>query len=149
MSRNAYVFVWGILPMVLTAILGGISPFWNGAPRSGSGEGLTPPLKPVLAHPPTTTIPCRLLGGSGGTASVLAGIAISGLNSGMSAAEMIEQFKALPPNERAEVAKFVVANDDSWVPDEFKEAMEDLEAGRLVDMEIVMSGAKPPPRPAK
>ena len=65
------------------------------------------------------------------------------------AAEIIEQFKALPPNERAEVAKFVVANDDSWVPDEFKEAMEDLEAGRLVDMEIVMSGAKPPPRPAK
>ena len=80
---------------------------------------------------------------------MLAGIAISGLTSGMSAAEMIEQFKALPPNERAEVAKFVVANDDSWVPDEFKEAMEDLEAGRLVDMEIVMSGAKPPPRPAK
>jgi hypothetical protein len=80
---------------------------------------------------------------------VLARIAISGVYSGMSAAEIIEQFKALPPNERAEVAKFVVANDDSWVPDEFKEAMEDLEAGRLVDMEIVMSGAKPPPRPAK
>ena len=80
---------------------------------------------------------------------MLADIAVPGLTSGMSAAEMIEQFKALPPNERAEVAKFVVANDDSWVPDEFKEAMEDLEAGRLVDMEIVMSGAKPPPRPAK
>ena len=80
---------------------------------------------------------------------MLAVIAISGLTSGMSAAENIEQFKALPPDERAEVAKFVVANDDSWVPDEFKEAMEDLEAGRLVDMEIVMSGAKPPPRPAK
>ena len=80
---------------------------------------------------------------------MLARIAIFGETSRMSAAEIIEQFKALPPDERAEVAKFVVANDDSWVPDEFKEAMEDLEAGRLVDMEIVMSGAKPPPRPAK
>jgi hypothetical protein len=67
----------------------------------------------------------------------------------MSAAEFIEQFKALPPNERAEVAKFVVANDDSWVPDEFKEAMEDFEAGRIFDMETAMSGAEPPPRPAE
>lgn len=67
----------------------------------------------------------------------------------MSAAEIIEQFKALPPNERAEVAKFVVQNDDSWVPEDFKKSMEDLEAGRVFDMETVMSGAKPPPRPAK
>jgi hypothetical protein len=74
---------------------------------------------------------------------------ISSLYSGMSAAEIIEQFKALPPNERAEVAKFVVANDDSWVPEDFKQSMEDLEAGRVFDMETVMSGAEPPPRPAK
>ena len=67
----------------------------------------------------------------------------------MSAAEIIEQIKSLSPAERAEVAKFVVENDDSWVPEEFKEAMEDLEAGRVFDMETVMSGAKPPPRPVK
>jgi len=67
----------------------------------------------------------------------------------MSAAEIIEQIKSLPPAERAEVARFLVANDDSWVPDEFKEAMEDLEAGRVFDMDTVMSGAEPPPRPAK
>lgn len=66
----------------------------------------------------------------------------------MSAAEIIEQFKALPPSERAEVAKYVVANDDSWVPEDFKRSMEDLEAGRVFDMETVMSGAQPPPRPA-
>jgi hypothetical protein len=64
----------------------------------------------------------------------------------MSAAEFIEQFKALRPEERAVVTKFVVENDDSWVPEDFKKGMEDLEAGRVVDMEIVMSGAKPPPR---
>ncbi len=80
---------------------------------------------------------------------MLAGIAISSLNSGMSAAEIIEQIKSLPPAERAEVAKFVVENDDSWVPESFKQGMADAEAGRVVDMEIVMSGAKPPPRRAE
>ena len=56
---------------------------------------------------------------------------------------------ALPPNERAEVARFVVANGDSWVPEEFKEGMADAAAGRFVDMEMVLSGAKPPPREAE
>ncbi|PYK91246.1 MAG: hypothetical protein DME40_07055 [Verrucomicrobia bacterium] len=48
----------------------------------------------------------------------------------MSAAELIEQFKALPPNERAQVAKFVVENDDSWIPESLREGMADAEAGR-------------------
>ena len=67
----------------------------------------------------------------------------------MSAAEVIEQFKALPANERAKVTKFVVENDDSWIPESFKQGMVDAEAGRFVDMEMVLSGAKPPPRAAK
>jgi hypothetical protein len=75
---------------------------------------------------------------------VLASIAISGLTSSMSAAEIIEQFKALPPEERAEVTKYVVEHDDSWIPEDFKQGMADAVAGRIVDMEIVMSGAKPP-----
>ncbi len=54
----------------------------------------------------------------------------------MSAHEVIEQFKHLPP----------VEHDDSWIPDEFKEAMKDAEAGRFVDMETVLSGAPPPSR---
>jgi hypothetical protein len=62
----------------------------------------------------------------------------------MSAAEIIEQFKALPPEERAEVTKYVVEHDDSWIPEDFKQGMADAVAGRIVDMEIVMSGAKPP-----
>ena len=53
----------------------------------------------------------------------------------MSAQEIIEQIKELSPAERAQVTKFVVETDDSWIPDEFKEAMKDSEAGRLVDME--------------
>lgn len=64
----------------------------------------------------------------------------------MSAQEIIEQIKALAPAERAEVTKFVLETDDSWVPESFKEGMADAEAGRFVDMDIVMSGAKPPAR---
>ena len=65
----------------------------------------------------------------------------------MSAQEIIEEFKALPPAERAQVTKFVVENDDSWIPDEFKEAMKDAEAARLVDMETALFETPPPPRP--
>ena len=64
----------------------------------------------------------------------------------MSAQEIIEEFKALPPKERAQVTKFVVEHDDSWIPKEFKQGMADAEAGRFVDMDMVLSGAKPPRR---
>jgi predicted transcriptional regulator len=67
----------------------------------------------------------------------------------MSATEIIEQFKALPASERAQVAKFVVENDDSWVPESFKQGMADAVAGRFADMETVLSGAKPPSRAAE
>ena len=67
----------------------------------------------------------------------------------MSAEQVIEEFKELPPAERAKVARFVVENDDSWIPEEFKQGMADAEAGDFVDMETVLSGAKPPPRRRK
>jgi predicted transcriptional regulator len=57
----------------------------------------------------------------------------------MSASELIEQFKALPAKERTEVAKFVVENDDSWIPESFKEGMADAEAGRLVDLDTALN----------
>lgn len=72
-----------------------------------------------------------------------------GILSPVSAQEIIEQIKALPANERAQVAKFVVENDDSWIPESFKEGMDDAEAGRFADMETVLSGAKPPSRSAE
>ena len=67
----------------------------------------------------------------------------------MSAAEIIEQFKTLPPEERAEVTKYVVEHDDSWIPAEFKEGMADAVAGRFVVMETVLNGAPPPPDKAE
>jgi predicted transcriptional regulator len=62
----------------------------------------------------------------------------------MSAHEIIEQIKSLPPLERAVVAKFIVEQDDSWIPDEFKEAMKDADEGRCVDMERALFETPPP-----
>ena len=64
----------------------------------------------------------------------------------MSATEIIEQFKGLPAKERAQVAKYVVEQDDSWIPESFKQGMADAGAGRFVDMETVLSGAPHPSR---
>ena len=61
----------------------------------------------------------------------------------MNAQEIIEQIKLLPPVERAAVAKFVVEQDDSWIPDEFKDAMKDAEEGRCVDMETALFKTSP------
>jgi hypothetical protein len=61
----------------------------------------------------------------------------------MSATEIIEQFKTLPASERAQVAKFVVENDDSWVPESFKQGMADAEAGRFVDLDTALNEPYP------
>ncbi len=61
----------------------------------------------------------------------------------MSATEIIEQFKGLPASERAQVAKYVVEHDDSWVPESFKQGMADAEAGRFVDMETALFKTPP------
>ena len=67
----------------------------------------------------------------------------------MSATEVIEQFKGLPASERAQVTKYIVEHDDSWIPESFKQGMADAGAGRFVDMETVLSGAPPPSRRRK
>jgi len=64
----------------------------------------------------------------------------------MTAQAVIKQFKALPPKQRAEVARFVVESDDSWIPESFKRGMADAKAGHYADMETVLSGAPPPSR---
>lgn len=61
----------------------------------------------------------------------------------MSAVEIIEQIKNLPLAERAQVARFIVEQDDSWIPDEFRQAMADANAGRLVEMESVLRETPP------
>ena len=61
----------------------------------------------------------------------------------MSAQQVIEEFKALPPAERALVTKFVVEHDDSWIPEEFKQGMADIAAGRVVDMDTALNESYP------
>ena len=61
----------------------------------------------------------------------------------MSAQDVIAEFKELPPAERAQVARFVVENDDSWIPEEFKEGMADIAAGRVVDLDTALSQPYP------
>jgi predicted transcriptional regulator len=61
----------------------------------------------------------------------------------MSAQEIIDQIKHLPPAERAQVTKFVVESDDSWVPESFKQGMEDIAAGRVVNMDTALNERYP------
>ena len=42
----------------------------------------------------------------------------------MSAVEVIEQIRALPEEERAKVVRFVIEHEESWIPSEVREAME-------------------------
>ena len=62
----------------------------------------------------------------------------------MSAVEVIEQIRALPEEERAKVARFVIEQDESWIPGELREAIDEAAQGKTVDMERVMAGEKPP-----
>jgi len=62
----------------------------------------------------------------------------------VSATEIIEQIKRLPEKERAQVTKFVVEHDDSWVPESFKEGMKAAAEGRFVDMETALFETPPP-----
>lgn len=61
----------------------------------------------------------------------------------MSAHEIISEIKRLPAAERAKIASFLLREDDSWIPDDFKAAMKDMEAGRLLDTEIAMDESIP------
>ena len=61
----------------------------------------------------------------------------------MSAQEIIEQIKVLPASERAQVAKYVLENDDSWIPESFKQGIADAEAGRFVDLDTALNEPYP------
>ena len=71
------------------------------------------------------------------------GSARSDYFSTMSAQEIIEQIKSLPPAERAEVTRFVLQEDDSWIPESFREGMTDIAAGRVVDLDAALNERYP------
>jgi hypothetical protein len=61
----------------------------------------------------------------------------------VSAEQVIKEFKELSPTDRARVARFVVENDDSWIPEEFKQGMADIAAGRVVDLDAALNEPYP------
>lgn len=64
----------------------------------------------------------------------------------MSGPEVLKEFRALPAEERRRVAEVILTDDDSWIPESFQQGMEDIAAGRVMDMEIVMR-KEPPSNP--
>ena len=42
------------------------------------------------------------------------------------------------------MAKFVVENEDSWIPESFQQGMADVQAGRLVDLDTAINEPYPP-----
>ena len=60
----------------------------------------------------------------------------------MSADQLIAEFKALPLDQRQQVAEAILG-DNSWIPESFREGMKDIEIGRTVSMDVALS-QKPP-----
>ena len=66
----------------------------------------------------------------------------------MTAQSIVAEIETLPAVERAKVIAYVgrvMEADDSWIPESFKQGMAEAAAGKLTDVETVLSGAKPPP----
>ncbi|MSU63760.1 MAG: hypothetical protein EXS31_15395 [Pedosphaera sp.] len=61
----------------------------------------------------------------------------------MSAQQLIKEFTELPPAERAQVVKFVLEHDDSWIPEEFRQGMDDIAAGRVVGLHTALNEPHP------
>jgi hypothetical protein len=57
----------------------------------------------------------------------------------MSAAELVQQIEALPEKERAEIIEQLHACAPKWIPESFREGMEDIVAGRTVDLDEALS----------
>ncbi len=56
----------------------------------------------------------------------------------MSVAEIIREIKALPQVERCKVIEELYELSGQDIPESFKEGMEDIRAGRVVDMETAL-----------
>ncbi len=58
--------------------------------------------------------------------------------------EVIEQIRSLSEEERAKVVAFVIELGKCWIPAEFRKAMAEAAQGKMVDLERVMAGERPP-----
>ena len=67
---------------------------------------------------------------------------------GMSTVQVLEEFRALPGEERRRVAEAILMEEDSWIPESFRAGMADIAAGRVLDLEKTMADA-PAENPGK
>jgi len=58
----------------------------------------------------------------------------------------LEEFRALSAEERKHVAETILIEEDSWIPESFRQGMEDIAAGRVMEMETVLR-EEPPSHP--
>jgi len=58
----------------------------------------------------------------------------------------LEEFRALSAEERKRVAETILIEEDSWIPESFRQGMEDIAAGRVMEMETVLR-EEPPAHP--
>ncbi len=66
----------------------------------------------------------------------------------MTAQTIIADIQTLPDAERATVFAYIgraMESDNSWIPVSFQQGMAEATAGKLIEMETVLSGAKPSP----
>ena len=61
----------------------------------------------------------------------------------VSAQEIIDQIKALPPLEREKITRFVIDEEAYSVPESFRKGMQAAAEGRFVDMETVLNETPP------
>ena len=61
----------------------------------------------------------------------------------MNARAIVEQIKALPKDEQAEVFEMVHRLEDGAIPDSFWHGLDDIRNGRVVDMETALRDRPP------
>ncbi len=66
----------------------------------------------------------------------------------MSTGEVLQEFRALSARERKWVAEVIMTEEDSWIPESFRQGMEDIAAGRVMEMDDALSEI-PPHSPKK
>ena len=58
----------------------------------------------------------------------------------------MEEFRALSAEERKHVAETILIEEDSWIPEFFRQGMEDIAADRVREMETLLR-EEPPAHP--
>jgi len=61
----------------------------------------------------------------------------------VSADQLIAEFKSLPPDQQRRVAEAILREDELWIPESFRQGMEDIEKGRTVPMETALTQEPP------